>query len=184
MISALIFDLDGTLFNNSEANVRSYEQAFKDLNLSFDAEKYRLNFGLRFDRMMDALIPNTGLEIRQKIKEKKAKYYQQNFSFVQPNHDLLSFATDSKVHYKTALVTTASRHNVEQLLQHFLPNHNLFDTVITGENVHHSKPDPECYLLAFEALSVGPASCVIFEDSDIGVEAARRSGASVIRVKI
>ena len=49
----------------------------------------------------------------------------------------------------------------------------------TQEDIHKPKPDPEGFLLAMEHFGVTPADSVIFEDSDVGIEAARASGAAV-----
>ena len=55
-----------------------------------------------------------------------------------------------------------------------------FDTVITADFVHHGKPDPECYRLAAQKLSISPQACIVFEDSVSGTQAGLSAGAQVI----
>ncbi len=58
------------------------------------------------------------------------------------------------------------------------------DGILTGEDIAQSKPAPDCFLEAMRRESCTPAETLIFEDSEIGLEAARRSGAPYIRVKL
>ena len=54
--------------------------------------------------------------------------------------------------------------------------------LIFGDEVSQGKPNPECYKVAAKALNVKPEECVVFEDTDVGVEAGISAGASVINV--
>ena len=80
-----------------------------------------------------------------------------------------------------ALVTTASKDNVFDELKHFDLDKD-FDLVLTGEDIPRHKPDPQGFLMAMDRLKVPAENTVIFEDSDVGIEAAKISGASVIRI--
>ncbi len=184
MFKCFLFDFDGTLFDSAEANIASYAEAFQAEGLHFDESKYRHAFGLRFPEMMDRLAPNTDESTRKRIKERKAEAYKENLSLVKPNERLISFLRLIRPSYYTALVTTASRVNVENVLTHYDISADLFDVIITGENVTHGKPHMECYKKAIDAIDVDPSACVIFEDSDIGVEAAKAAGGEVVRIKI
>jgi len=184
MITALLFDLDGTLFDSSEANVTSYSQAFSEAGVTFDADAYKANFGLRFGEMMDLIAPSSTPKQRLQIKDLKTRFYAANIGLVKPNDPLLNFLRSAKDHYRAALVTTASKNNVTNLLDHFLGKEQLFDVIITGEDVKLGKPDPECYTLAIRALGVSADGCLVFEDTKVGVEAARRAGTQVIKVSM
>lgn len=182
MAASFIFDLDGTLFDSTEANIKAYRQAFKDVGLTFNARAYRKFFGLRFPEMMDQLAPNTNETTRETIKKQKAIHYKTNLKHINPNHGLLMFLKHISPTHLTALVTTASKHNVENLLEFFDIEKDLFNTIVTGEHVKNGKPDPECYTIAIKSLGVKASDCCVFEDSDVGIEAARRAGTNVIRV--
>ena len=79
------------------------------------------------------------------------------------------------------MVTTASRQNCEDILKYFNKG-DLFDLIIVQEDVKRVKPDPEGFNSAMNYFSVEPDQTVIFEDSKVGIEAARRSGANVMIV--
>lgn len=60
---------------------------------------------------------------------------------------------------------------------------NIFDLIITGEDVVKTKPDPEIFFKCMRYFNVMPKETVIFEDSDIGIEAAKDTGAWIIRIE-
>ena len=134
--------------------------------------------------MMDAVAPGTDKATLERIKIIKAQNYQKNLNLVRSNSALISLIKSCKGRYKTALVTTASKQNVTNLLAFFSIDESLFDVIIRGEDVRRGKPDPECYIKAVKELGVKPKECCIFEDSQPGIEAAQRSGAQVIKVSI
>jgi beta-phosphoglucomutase len=182
MLKAFIFDLDGTLFDSTEANVQAYTKAFEQTGVEFDEVKYRQLFGLRYKEMIEAISPGLSPEKAETIRQLKPSLYAEALDFVRPNTALLKLAGSVQGQFQTALVTTASKVNVANLLEHFGFDIKLFDAVITGEDVDHGKPDPECYVKAMSRLNVGPEECLIFEDSDVGLEAARRAGVEAVKV--
>jgi len=83
--------------------------------------------------------------------------------------------------YVIAIVTTASIRNVRDILNYF-EVHNSFDFIISQEDVTLKKPSPEGFLKAIEFAKVSIDDVLIFEDSDVGIEAAKSSGAKFVRV--
>lgn len=57
-----------------------------------------------------------------------------------------------------------------------------FEAIVSGEDITHSKPDPECFLRAAEALHLSPAECCVFEDSPNGVRAAHAAGCLTVMI--
>src|SRR5439155_260468 len=80
-----------------------------------------------------------------------------------------------------AVATSASRFDVDRLLGR-LGLRERFDAVVTAEDVRRGKPDPEVYLLAARGIGVPPRECLVFEDSVVGIQAARQAGMRVIGV--
>ena len=81
-----------------------------------------------------------------------------------------------------ACVTTGSKQNATEVLEHFGVR-EWFGLIVTGEDVEKQKPDPEGYCRAMKHFRVTPADTMIFEDSGIGLTAAKASGARVFRVE-
>ena len=83
--------------------------------------------------------------------------------------------------YKTALVTTASKKNTLEILE-YTKTKDCFDLILTAEDVKKPKPDPEGFNLAINRFNILPKDTIIFEDSKVGIEAARKTGAAVMVV--
>lgn len=181
MIRAIITDFDGTLVDTFEANYAAYFLAFQQYGLDISREQYHACFGLRFDAFMDAMkIDDAGL--RSKIKAEKARIYPQCFNHLKPNTTLIDFIQKAKMSgTKTAIASTAQRGNLMNVLKH-LQLENLFDMIIAGDAVKKGKPDPEIYVTSMSLLQVNPSETLIFEDTEVGLQAAERSGANVIKI--
>lgn len=79
-----------------------------------------------------------------------------------------------------AIVTSSNEDKMDKLFSQNPELEKYFKVVITDRQVTKSKPDPQGYLLAAEKLGCDPADCYVFEDSLLGLEAGRRSGAKVV----
>ena len=84
--------------------------------------------------------------------------------------------------YNIALVTTASKKNSEEILN-FFNKKDLFELIISAEDVKNKKPNPEGFIKAMNYFDINPKDTLIFEDSDIGIEAAIKSGANVLKIE-
>ena len=181
--ASYITDLDGTLVDSTSANIHAYDKAFNSVGLDFNIAAYRDNFGLRFDSMMDILAPTACFEARQEIRHLKRIFYTQNYDLIRVNQPLASLLAFLRNYFPIGLATTADQTNAEPLLENF-ELAGLFSHIIYGNDVSHGKPDPECYEKIILLMNINPSTCLIFEDSKHGIEAARASGADVLIVKI
>lgn len=180
MLEIIICDFDGTLFDTFELNFKSYELAFKEAGYKLKRKDYLRCFGFKFDKLCDELnIPKSSI-IRGDIHiRKKAKYLElcQNKDLTKINHNLITFLLNHKVSYpecKYIIATCASRDCVSELLKTYNIL-DLFDDIICGEDVKKSKPDPEIYDLICDRYNVtDETNGAIYEDSEVGLEAARK----------
>lgn len=181
MIRAIITDFDGTLVDTFEANYQAYDLAFKRNSLTISKEQYRACFGLRFDAFMQQM----GIDdedIKVSIKKDKAQLYPQCFDSLVPNAILIAFIHKMRFSgVKTAIASTAQKENLMNVLNH-LHLADLFDAIIAGTGVKKGKPDPEIYLKTMEVLGVSPEETLIFEDTEVGLQAAEATGASYMRI--
>ena len=96
------------------------------------------------------------------------------------NERLVDIVRLMKREYKTALVTTASKENCNDILGEF-DLFDLFDLILTHDDITKAKPDPEGFFKAMQYFGCRPEDTIIFEDSDVGLEAAEKSGALYFR---
>ena len=181
MIKAIITDFDGTLVDTFEANLRAYQKVFNEIGITLTAEKYRECFGYRFDRFMIAM-GITDENVATRIKELKKQYYPEFFEFLRPNTALIQLISSFKtMGGKTAIASTARKENLMNAVNHLdIAPH--FDLIFAGIDVKQGKPNPEIYQKTMDALGVNPQEVLIFEDSQVGIEAAKGSGANYMIV--
>lgn len=183
MIKAIITDLDGTLVDTFEANYEAYMLAFKryyyEIGYGLSRSQYQSCFGLRFDAFMDYMKVYDE-KLRAKIKKEKARVYPMCFSSLKPNNTLIDFIKKAQMSgVKTAIASTAQRNNLLNVLNH-LGITDIFDLIIAGDAVKEGKPSPEIYLTSMKMLNVFPEETLIFEDSNVGIQAAQASKANYI----
>lgn len=176
-----IFDMDGTLFDTLEVNYLSYHDAAAQIGYEIKAEDFSPWFGKNYKEFLPAL-GITDVNDMEKIHELKKDIYPSYLNKTKVNSFLMDYINGLDQEYTKALVTTASKKNVIDILTVF-DMEKLFDFMITQEDTVRLKPDPQCYLLAMKRAGVGPENTVIFEDSQVGIEAAQASGAAVMQVR-
>lgn len=176
-----IFDLDGTLFDTRRVNYLSYNKALQEYGegIGYEYFSQKCN-GRHYSEFLPQILG--GEQNIDKIHRKKKRYYNEFLHECRENVHLFQILSCMKSKYYIALVTTASRMNCEELLNYF-HRFELFDLIITQEDVEQKKPDPEGFLKAMEYFGIENSQAVVFEDSDVGVEAAERSGATVFVIK-
>ena len=170
-----ITDFDGTLFDTKEANYLAYQETFKKVyNYDLKPEDYYDNFGLRINELLEKL--NLDISKLNEVKKTKARVYKKYFKNITINSGLLAELYQKKRSgHIIALATTASKKNVENIIKYFEIS-DLFDYIITGENVKNGKPDPEVYNKIIEHYYfVNPYHIIIFEDSMVGLMAAHNT---------
>lgn len=181
-IQLTAFDFDGTLFLTDKAIWKAYQKALREHGYEMDYNTYLHKCsGRDYRTFLGLLYDITDEETLTAIHHAKQKYYKDFYKFITP--DLTVLQTAKQVHgtCKTAIVTTASRAAVEEILEIFNCR-NYFDIVIAKEDVQYQKPSPEGYLKAMIQANACPSTTMIFEDSPTGIQAASLSGASVIQV--
>ena len=181
-IKAVVSDLDGTLVDTFEANFLAYRSVFAARGFTLSRDMYRKVFGLRIDELLKGLGMSADAGLVADIRRSKAQCYPNFFEALRPNQVLIAFLRAFRAQGgRTALASTASRANVENVMRHIGVS-ELFDFVIAGEDVKNGKPHPECYNVACARLRVDPDEVLVFEDTAIGIEAARRAGMKAVKI--
>lgn len=178
----VMVDLDGTLFDTRRVNYQSYAKAMEEFGYSLDYNYYcdECNGKYYMDFLPQITTSDTGV-LRQ-IHKRKCELYREYLDSVVINDKLIDILSSVKKEYRIALVTTASKTNTFDILDRFGLG-DFFDLILTREEVNFSKPNPEGFIKAMKYFEAKPEECIVFEDSDIGVMAAERTGAAVFVVK-
>ena len=182
MKKCAIFDLDGTLFNTNDVNYYAYKEALSKYNISMDYEYYCNYCNGRHYKVFIPDLVNNDINKIEDIHYNKKELYSKYLDKVKINNHLIEFIKSIKEKYYIALVTTASSKNTYDILN-YTNTFKLFDLILTSDDVKNAKPNPEGFNKAIDYFKLNPSDCVIFEDSDVGIEAALKTGAEVIRIE-
>jgi HAD superfamily hydrolase (TIGR01509 family) len=182
-IKGLFFDLDGTLVDTLEANAQAYIEAVKAIDKEFTREMYAEIHGMRVDLFLPKYFPDITTEDIDKVRRAKAAIYPKYLHLARPHRQLIDFIKTLRTQHTTVLVTMAQRINTEAVLK-AAKLVNMFDFIITGNDVEHAKPHPESYLKALEITGLLSDEALAFEDSESGIEAAKAAGIPVITITI
>ncbi len=184
--AALIFDCDGTLVDSAPAHLHSIQQALEPLGLTMTEEWYHPRHGLGPHPLIDEYEAECG--VSSPNIDRDALFARNNAAFQAaiPLIEEITFVADiARAWHRRVPMSVASngvRENVEASLVS-TKLRPLFDHVITADDVKHGKPAPDVYLEAARRMMVDPAKCIVFEDSDEGLEAAHRAGMRGIDIR-
>ncbi len=184
MIKLIIFDLDGVLVDAKKIHFDALNEALGEKYSITFKEHLSLYDGLKTFQKLEILSKEKNLpkDLYSEIWEKKQKITLEKIKEIQPNLEIKQcLNTFSKLNYKIAVCSNSIKKTIFTILNK-LDIIEYFDLILSNEDVLQSKPYPEIYWKAMSALKVLPEETLIIEDSPIGLLAASRSGASVMRV--
>lgn len=188
---AVIFDMNGLIVDDERFQLAAASLVFKKMGITILKNDWINKYvGHTAKYVFTDLLKNIEIPSQQKInkidKQKNIIYGQlmraQIKKVVRPGTvNLIKYLYQN--HYKLAVATSASSTEVEIALgKKGLDLIKYFDCVIDIANIKKAKPDPEIYKLAMKKLDVSPKETLIFEDTALGIESARRAGARAVAV--
>ena len=181
MKNLALFDLDGTLFNTTKVNYHAYNEALKEKGYSIDYTYYS-NYcnGRHYNDFLPEIVDNNEKTIEY-IHKRKKELYSSYLDKAKINSHLFNIIESLKETYYIGIVTTASKKNTHDILNYF-NKLELFDLILTSDDITKLKPDPEGYIKAMKYFKIEPENTIIFEDSEVGIKAAKASKATVFVV--
>ncbi len=188
MIKAVIFDLDGVIVSTDECHYRAWKAIADEEGIYFDR---KINDRLRgVSRMasLDIVLERADKEYspdeKNMLAERKNELYKEFIKKLTPD-DILAGVVRNLDALSAAGIKIAigsSSKNTPIILRQ-IGLDDRFDAVSDGNNITHSKPDPEVFLKAAEMLGIPACDCMIVEDADTGIEAGRRAGMKTLSVQ-
>ncbi len=177
----IIFDLDGVICSTDEYHYLAWKALADQLGIDFDRQ---INNRLRGVSRMESL--EIVLEKSNKtysnaekaqLAEVKNELYRELLGQMS-EADLSGEVRDTlnALHKKGLKLAIGSSSKNTPFILERIGLSGFFDTVSDGNNISHSKPDPEVFLKAAEMLRLSPAECLVVEDAHAGVEAAVNGG--------
>lgn len=182
---AVIFDLDGTLVDSMPAHFEAWCEALavngapKDV---FPEDVFYSMGGRPTKDIVCEINGEFGLHLDpEAIALAKREAFLNKLHLVQINEDVVAFAKSLRGKMPVGIATGGSRQVVEKTLL-LTGLSELFDEVVTADDVACGKPAPDVFLDAAQRLEVEPADCLVLEDAPAGIMAAQCAGMQVVTV--
>lgn len=183
-IEGLIFDCDGTLADTMPLHWRAWQAVAARHGFHFTEDRFYALAGIPSRDILRMLGQEQSLPFDHlAVARDKEAVYQPLITQVEPINSVLGIARSHFGKLPMAVASGGSRHIISQVLHH-LGIRDLFQAVVTSEDVTRQKPAPDIFLEAARRLGVDPRRCRAYEDSDLGLEAIRAAGMEAVDVRL
>lgn len=182
-LQGVIFDLDGVIVNTVPLHFKAWKKMFNEYGKKFNFKDYKQKVdGIPRMSGARAILSELSQEELNAAAAKKQSYFleflkQEGIKVYPSTVNFIKILKNNKI--KVAVISS-SKNCLFILEKANLVN--LFDVIITGNDIKRGKPHPDIFLLAAEKLNLNPSECVVFEDAVLGVEAAKNAKMKVIGI--
>ncbi len=186
-IKGALFDLDGVIVDTAKYHYLAWKRLAEELGFEFTQEHNEKLKGVSRMRSLEILLEVGGISSTEEEKlamaEKKNNWYVEYIKEMDESEILKGareYLLKLRDQGKKIALGSASK-NAPVILKN-LGITELFDAIIDGNKVSKAKPDPEVFLLGARELGLSPADCVVYEDAEAGIEAAKRAGMGTVGI--
>lgn len=177
-----IFDMDGTIADSEKIAQRVTIDYFKSKGITINKREQKDVFGLNWKDLVREILKRNGMEYSQSLKDTLKERYvrtmRKEVEAIPGAHNMLGLL---KKKIPLALATN-SRYREVEIICAKLDFDKYFNLKLARDHVKNAKPDPEIYLKAADNFNTEPEECIVFEDSVIGIKAAKAAGMSCIAI--
>jgi HAD superfamily hydrolase (TIGR01509 family) len=179
---AYLFDCDGTIADSMPLHYRAWKQALGEWNCEFDEELFYSWGGMPVSEIISTLNNRHGLHMPVEIlARRKESLYFELLPQLTAVPEVLEHIEAERGRIPFAVVSGSTRESVTASLVS-LKLLDRFETMVCAGDYTKSKPDPEAFLLAAANLGAVPGDCLVFEDTEMGIQAATAAGMASVRV--
>jgi HAD superfamily hydrolase (TIGR01509 family) len=179
---AYLFDCDGTIADSMPLHYNAWKAALADWKCEYPEEVFYSWGGKPVRNIIADLNEINGLQMPiEEVATRKESLYLVQLPQLKPIPEVLEHIEADHGRIPFAVVSGSTRDSVVGSLS-VLGLLDKFDTIVSAEDYTHCKPAPDAYLLAAERLGVAPAYCLVFEDTEMGIEAATAAGMASVKV--
>lgn len=182
---AAIFDMDGTMVNNTPYHLKSWQALFKKYGLGdLQQQTYYTEIsGIPIIDTLKSLFADADqATLKSLLKEKEGLYREFYTPYITPVNGLENLLIELKnAGFKLAIASSATVDDIDFVLNH-ISVRQYFDVIIDGNHVSKGKPNPQIFLKAAADLNILPQDCVVFEDSLAGIKAANAAQMKVVGI--
>jgi len=182
-MKAAIFDLDGVIVNTVPLHFKAWQNMFNEYGKEFTFEDYKQKVdGIPRTDGARAILTDLSDDELKKAADKKQGYFLEYLNKEEiPVYNTTTDLVKALKREDLKRGVISSSKNCLSILKKVKLD-DLFDVIITGNDITKGKPDPQVFFMAAEKMSVEPKDCVVFEDAVLGVEAAKRAGMKCVGI--
>jgi len=186
-IKAAIFDLDGVIVDTAKYHYLAWKKLADQLGFEFTERDNERLKGVSRMRSLEILLKVGNKEFddetKQELATKKNTWYVDYISSIDES-ELLPGAKDYLIRIRNRGLKTAlgSASKNAPLIIKNLNITECFDAIVDGNSVSKAKPDPEVFLRAADELGVAPEQCIVFEDAEAGILAAKNANMKCVGI--
>jgi HAD superfamily hydrolase (TIGR01509 family) len=175
-IKGLIFDCDGTLVDSMPLHMKAWEEAVHLFGANFDPEFFFSKKGMRSKDIVAQFSLQSGKPLNgADVVRLKDNFFLQHIADVMPLPIVVDVVRRYHKILPMAVASGGGREIVERELQ-VTGIVNFFDVILTADDPFKPKPFPDLFLEAARRIGVQPSLCQVFEDGDLGLQAAENAG--------
>jgi beta-phosphoglucomutase-like phosphatase (HAD superfamily) len=179
---AYLFDCDGTIADSMPLHYIAWRNVLAEWDCEFGEEIFYAWGGMPVTEIISTLNQRHGLKMPvETVSRRKEELYFAALSELRAVPEVLEHIEDQYGRIPFAVVSGSTRDSVVASLES-LAILDRFDTLVCAGDYERSKPDPEPFLTAARRLGVAPEFCLVFEDTDMGVQAATAAGMASVKV--
>jgi len=179
---AYLFDCDGTIADSMPLHYLAWKEALSEVGCDFSEDLFYAWGGMSVAEIISTLNHERGLNMPvAEVAKRKEQLYYEHLPRLQAIPEVLEHINASHGKIPFAVVSGSTRDSVTASLN-ALNILDRFDTLVCAGDYTKSKPDPEPFLIAAKRLGVAPRACLVFEDSDMGIQAATTAGMASVKV--
>lgn len=183
MFDALIFDCDGTLTDSMPLHFLAWRDALGEHGVVLTEERFYQLAGIPSYKIVGILAQEKGLSLdATAIAKHKERGFLDRIDELTEISGVTKLVRENHGKKRLAVASGGTRLVIERQLRH-IHIHEYFETIVTAEDTERHKPEPDVFLEAARRLETSPERCCVYEDSDLGVEAARRAGMQYVDVR-
>ncbi|MFY9937082.1 MAG: HAD-IA family hydrolase [Silvibacterium sp.] len=179
---AYLFDCDGTIADSMPLHYVAWKRALGEWGCEFPEETFYAWGGRPVTDIIGSLNEEQGLQMPvERVAARKEEYYFEFLPQLQPVPEVVEHIEAQHGRIPLAVVSGSSRESVTESLRTLrLLDH--FRTLVCAGDYRNGKPHPEAFLMAADRLGVAPEACLVFEDTEMGIEAATAAGMASVKV--
>jgi beta-phosphoglucomutase-like phosphatase (HAD superfamily) len=181
---AIIFDCDGTLTDSMPVHYQAWQRTMSRYGIDFPETRFYELAGVPTDRIIEQLANEQQVVVNASTAavEKEAAFLEL-LPMLEPIEVILEVAAHFRGRVPLAVASGGIRDVIVKQLEK-IGCHDWFDAVVTAEDTARHKPFPDVFLEAARQLHVAPSNCLVYEDADLGLQAASAAGMDAIDVRL